>query len=129
MHIPDGFLDTKTIITTSIFSFAAIARALKQVQKNMPPKDGNLSIPKKLQRSTARAKLKQVIPYTLLWPINLATWFRLSRATTGEWARECAPPVWVLCFRTGGKCSHSKKAIIICMLRARDLFIQSSPHS
>jgi len=38
MHIPDGLLDTKTIITTSIFSFVAIARALKQVQKNMPPK-------------------------------------------------------------------------------------------
>jgi cobalt/nickel transport system permease protein len=38
MHIPDGFLDTKTIITTSVFSFGAIARALNQVQKNMPPK-------------------------------------------------------------------------------------------
>ena len=38
MHIPDGFLDTKTIVATSAFSFAAIARALRSVQKNLPPK-------------------------------------------------------------------------------------------
>jgi cobalt/nickel transport system permease protein len=36
MHIPDGFLDTKTIVATSALSAAAIARALTRVQRHMP---------------------------------------------------------------------------------------------
>jgi cobalt/nickel transport system permease protein len=38
MHIPDGFLDTRTIVATSAFSFAAVARALRSAQRHMPPR-------------------------------------------------------------------------------------------
>lgn len=36
MHIPDGFLDTKTIIATSAFSLAGISRALRNITKHLP---------------------------------------------------------------------------------------------
>jgi cobalt/nickel transport system permease protein len=38
MHIPDGFLDPKTLVATSVFSAAALARALRRVQRHMPPR-------------------------------------------------------------------------------------------
>ncbi|MBU1918695.1 energy-coupling factor ABC transporter permease [bacterium] len=36
MHIPDGFIDTKTAITTATFSFVGLGYALKQVRQNFP---------------------------------------------------------------------------------------------
>jgi cobalt/nickel transport system permease protein len=38
MHIPDGFLDTKTIIATSLFSLVGIGRALKVLKTQMSPR-------------------------------------------------------------------------------------------
>ncbi len=38
MHIPDGFLDTKTIVATSAFSFLGIARALRNVTRELSPR-------------------------------------------------------------------------------------------
>ena len=37
MHIPDGFLDTKTAIATSVFSFTAISVALRRLKNNLEP--------------------------------------------------------------------------------------------
>ena len=39
MHIPDGFLDTKTIVATSILSATGIAIALKRVKANITPRE------------------------------------------------------------------------------------------
>ncbi len=36
MHIPDGFLDPKTIITTSALSVAGLAYAVREVKRNIP---------------------------------------------------------------------------------------------
>jgi len=38
MHIPDGFLDTKTIIATSVFSLVGIGRALRILKTQMSPR-------------------------------------------------------------------------------------------
>jgi cobalt/nickel transport system permease protein len=37
MHIPDGFLDTKTIVATSILSAAGVATAWRQTQRHVTP--------------------------------------------------------------------------------------------
>lgn len=37
MHIPDGFLDTKTAIATTLLSGTAVAVALRRLQKNLKP--------------------------------------------------------------------------------------------
>jgi cobalt/nickel transport system permease protein len=37
MHIPDGFLDTKTVITTSVFSLVGIGRALRELKTQVAP--------------------------------------------------------------------------------------------
>jgi cobalt/nickel transport system permease protein len=39
MHIPDGFLDTKTIIATTTFSIAGIARALRNISRQLSPQN------------------------------------------------------------------------------------------
>jgi cobalt/nickel transport system permease protein len=36
VHIPDGFLDTKTIIATSVLSAAGLSRAVRNVSKEIP---------------------------------------------------------------------------------------------
>ncbi len=38
MHIPDGFLDTKTIVATSAFSAAGVLRALRNVTRRITPR-------------------------------------------------------------------------------------------
>ncbi len=38
MHIPDGFLDTKTILATSAFSLIGISRAIRNVTTHLPPR-------------------------------------------------------------------------------------------
>ena len=37
MHIPDGFLDTKTVIATSVFSLVGIGRALRELKTQVAP--------------------------------------------------------------------------------------------
>ncbi len=39
MHIPDGFIDTKTAITTGILSVAGLGMALRQVKSHMPQRN------------------------------------------------------------------------------------------
>ncbi|HTY11410.1 MAG TPA: energy-coupling factor ABC transporter permease [Bacteroidota bacterium] len=39
MHIPDGFLDTKTIIATSLFSAAGISNSLRELRRNISPRN------------------------------------------------------------------------------------------
>ena len=92
-------------------------------QRNMPLKDANLSILKKQQRFMTAVRLKPEIQSILQWLINLAIWFLLSRAITGEWDQECARPDLDLSCRTGVKCSAFQKVITICMPRAKDHFI------
>ncbi len=36
MHIPDGFLDTKTVIATSVLSLAGLSFALRNIRKSVP---------------------------------------------------------------------------------------------
>ena len=93
-------------------------------QRNMLLKDVSLSTGKKQQRFTIRAKLKPEIQFILLLQINMAIWFHLSRAITGEWDQVCVLPDWVLFCRTGGKCSVSKKVITMYMLLVKGHFIQ-----
>ncbi len=38
MHIPDGFLDTKTVIGTSTLSLLALSRAFRNITKQLPPR-------------------------------------------------------------------------------------------
>jgi cobalt/nickel transport system permease protein len=38
MHIPDGFLDAKTVLVTSALSVAGVGLALRQVRKELPPR-------------------------------------------------------------------------------------------
>lgn len=38
MHIPDGFLDTKTAVTTAVLSTAAVGIALRQARASLPPR-------------------------------------------------------------------------------------------
>ena len=38
MHIPDGFLDAKTIAVASVLSAAGIARALRNVRRTLTPR-------------------------------------------------------------------------------------------
>jgi cobalt/nickel transport system permease protein len=38
MHIPDGFLDAKTAITTAAFSFAGLTTSLRRVARHVPPR-------------------------------------------------------------------------------------------
>lgn len=37
MHIPDGFLDTKTLVATAVLSSAGLAAAWRSVKKEVPP--------------------------------------------------------------------------------------------
>jgi hypothetical protein len=37
MHIPDGFLDTKTIMATSVFSLVGVGRAVRVLKTQMSP--------------------------------------------------------------------------------------------
>ena len=37
MHIPDGFLDTKTVVATAAISCAGVALAVRQVKHSLPP--------------------------------------------------------------------------------------------
>lgn len=37
MHIPDGFLDAKTIVATSVFSAAGVGRALRKLTRELSP--------------------------------------------------------------------------------------------
>ncbi len=39
MHIPDGFIDTKTAITTGILSVAGLGMALRHVKRHLPQKN------------------------------------------------------------------------------------------
>ncbi len=36
MHIPDGFLDAKTLVTTGALSAGGLAVAVRQVHRNLP---------------------------------------------------------------------------------------------
>ena len=38
MHIPDGFLDAKTVLVTGALSVAGVGLALRQVRKELPPR-------------------------------------------------------------------------------------------
>jgi len=38
MHIPDGFIDGKTLITTAVLSVGSVAVALSQVRRTLPPR-------------------------------------------------------------------------------------------
>ena len=38
MHIPDGFLDAKTVVTTTALSVAGLGFALRQVRRDLPPR-------------------------------------------------------------------------------------------
>jgi cobalt/nickel transport system permease protein len=38
MHIPDGFLDAKTVVATSVISGGTIALALRQMKRSLPPR-------------------------------------------------------------------------------------------
>ena len=38
MHIPDGFIDGKTAATAAVISFAGVGLALRQVQRELPPR-------------------------------------------------------------------------------------------
>lgn len=38
MHIPDGFLDAKTVLATTVLSTAGLAYALREVRNELPPK-------------------------------------------------------------------------------------------
>ena len=38
MHIPDGFLDTRTVVATSVISAAAVGAALRHTRRTLPPK-------------------------------------------------------------------------------------------
>ncbi|MCX6894857.1 MAG: energy-coupling factor ABC transporter permease [Verrucomicrobia bacterium] len=38
MHIPDGFLDAKTAAATAVFSVVGVGLALRQVQRELPPR-------------------------------------------------------------------------------------------
>jgi cobalt/nickel transport system permease protein len=39
MHIPDGFIDTKTAITTGVLSLAGLSMALRQVKRYLPQRN------------------------------------------------------------------------------------------
>ncbi len=38
MHIPDGFLDTKTLVAASVFSLAGVAKAIHRLRKALQPR-------------------------------------------------------------------------------------------
>ena len=38
MHIPDGFLDTRTVAATSVLSVVAVGAALRHTSRAMPPR-------------------------------------------------------------------------------------------
>jgi cobalt/nickel transport system permease protein len=38
MHIPDGFIDAKTAVTTAVLSVAGVGLALRQVRRELPPR-------------------------------------------------------------------------------------------
>src|SRR5271166_2666301 len=38
MHIPDGFLDAKTAVTTGVISASGVGLALRQVRRELPPR-------------------------------------------------------------------------------------------